>query len=187
MTDKVPFLLELDLLEPLNEANLKLKAAERALERVKSHPQPEGMSSEIWSAQLKLVTEDYEAAKAAAEAAKAAVDEETLVVTLQAVSNKVYFALAAEHPPTEEQVAQAEEMAELGGVFEGLTETQRRRMKIDFNPETYPRALVTLCSDLDEEELGVFFDPDGPWTQDDRAELFNRSLAVCQRASILRR
>jgi len=188
VTDKVRILFDLDLLPPLNDAGLRAIAAASALERVKSYPQPEGMSFEIWSRQLELCQADMDAAQAAKDAAQAAVDEETFEVVLRAMPPKQYFELAAEHPPTEEQVAKAEEMADLAGLYEGKTETQRRQMKIDFNPETFPRAIVRACAtELDEDEIEAIFDPEGTWAPGDKDELFNRSLAVCQRASILKR
>lgn len=188
VTDKVPFLFDLSLAPALNEASLELQRAERALERVRSHPQPEGMSVEIWERQLALTGADVERAKTALAAAQEAVDEETFEVTLRAINSKAYFALAEAHPPTPEQIAAADAAAALAGLHEGKTEAELRRMKIDFNPETFPRAIVAACAvGLEEDELDAIFDPEGTWVPPDRDELFNRALAVCQRASILRR
>lgn len=187
--ESVPFILDQSLLEPLNEAALRLRAADLALERLRSMPQPAGTALEIWQRQLELAELEHTAAVLARDEAQGAVDAETLTVTLQAVSSKRYFEILEQHPPTEEQVQAAHDEAEKGGVFQNMTEAQVNQMRIHFNPDTYPRAIVEACdvTPLDPEELDAIFDTNGDWSQEDRQMLFNVALAVCQRASILKR
>lgn len=188
VTDEVKFLLDLSLLPPLNQANDQLLVERAVLDRLKTTPVPDTVNADIWAAQLEIAQEAVTKAEEAVAKAQAAVDAETFVFKLRAVSPKRYFEIAAEHPPTPEQIEKADSMAEKAGAFEGKTEAERRRMQIDFNPDTFPRAIVEACNvELDADELDAFFDEDGTWTNFDRDEVFNRALAVCQRASILRR
>lgn len=186
---KVEFLLEQDLIIPFNKALTEVRVAEERRERLRTNPVPAETNTEVWQAQLALAEAELMSAQEALAAAKKAVDAEVFVVELQALGSKRYFDLLAEHPPTDEQVAAADSEAEKAGVWEGLTVAQRKANQIQFNPDTLPRALVAECdvTPLDEDELDLIFDTTGPWTLEDRSELFNQALAICQRASILRR
>lgn len=189
VTDEVSFLLDLSLAEPLNRAAEQLAAEQAVLDRLRGFPVPEGASAEVWALQIQRAEAEVAAATARRDEAKALVDENTLTVKLQAISARRYFEILEQHPPSEEQVEKADSEAEKAGIMETMTQSQRVAMRIHFNPDTYPRALVKACdvTPLDDEELDIIFDPDGPWSLDDRSELFNKALAVCERASILKR
>ena len=186
---KVEFLLDQELIVPFNKALTEVRVCEERRERLRASPVPAETNTEVWRSQLNLAELELAAARETLEAAKAAVDAEVLVVELQAISSKRYFDLLAEHPPTPEQIESADEEADKAGIWEGLTVAQRKASQISFNPDTLPRALVAECdvTKLDDEELDLIFDTEGPYTLEDRSELFNQALALCQRASILRR
>lgn len=200
------FYLDAEVVDAYNETILADNSAAIALERAKRHhdevadsaqeavgPEgeiPAGLARQIAEAVANLA--EAQEAKTQAEArmaeAKDAMEAERFPVTLQAIPRKLFYDMLADHPPTEEQVVKAYQMAEEAGLLEEMTEAQRKKVRLEFNPDTWPMALVKACAvDLDEDEIEYIFDVTGTWAQEDATAIFNAAGEVCQKASLLRR
>lgn len=77
---------------------------------------------------------------------------------LESIGRKRYDKMMAEHPPTKEQMDQAEKEGE----------------SITFNPETFPFELIDACTVEPEHEPGEL----QAWMQDDESEEWNNAEVV---------
>jgi hypothetical protein len=78
----------------------------------------------------------------------------------KAMNRKAFVELAKAHAPTEEQIAEFEKESEKG--------------ELEWNPETFPQALIARCmiqDEMDEDELIEWLNSDA-WNQTELLELF---------------
>jgi hypothetical protein len=179
VSDTVPFCLDMELADALDRALAAKKLAEAQHKRLQDSTDALAVAGSLERLRL---------AEDALEASQAAVEAETFRVRLVAIPRENYLKMMARHPATEDQQTEYIRLLGESGALEGLTETELKQQKLQFDTDTYPRALIRACApDLEDEDLDAFFDPMGTWSQPDVDELFQRSIAVCQRSAVLRR
>lgn len=99
---------------------------------------------------------------------RAAVDEVTKVLTFRAMGARRYDELVDEHPPTDQQQAEAQE---------------RFNRPAPYNPDTFPVALIAASlvePELTVEEVERIWNE---WNRDERLALFEAAMDVNSRAT----
>lgn len=179
-TEVVPFCLDDDVAREHEEAKLAFEQASAFADRMKDHGDPlvQGRAVEA------LAEAEERLAKATTR-----LDEETWVLRVEGLAPLAYRDLKALHPPTEEQkVTYWAEISKLPG-WDDFTQAQQRAFGLDYNFDTFPRALVGACSrpPLSEEELEGLFGDDAPWSETDKQAMLQAAERACTKTALLRR
>lgn len=181
VTKTIRFYLDHEVVEAHNEAVRKEAEARSVVDALARSDNAEANARAL---------ERWHEAVDALDAAEAEMAEYSFDVKVRAIPRERYLQMLADpkHKPTQEQIDAAFEALDNAGQLAAMTEDQRKAFTLQFNPDTYPRALVEACVEgLDAEELDAIFDPNGAWAQDDVTALFHAAEEVCNKASWLRR
>lgn len=105
----------------------------------------------------------------AEEKAKEALQETCIKFVFEPIGSKRLDKLRLEHAPTEAQ----------------MTEAAREGVQINFNPDTFPAALIDVCAvepahEAGEIEKELLEDEDGTWNKAEIGDLFGAALSVNQ-------
>jgi len=104
---------------------------------------------------------------------------------ITAISREKYRRLIKDHRPTAQQIEDhkdtVDEAIELLGI-EGEESEQVRKLQsvLEFNPETFPRALfeVTIKPKPSKADLDALADEDGPFTDTELTKLLNQAIKI---------
>lgn len=142
-TSKLSFPLDPDAVEEIGPAQRDLTAAQNAEEvaakllaeaKTEKDRKPLREAHERASAEAAAARERYEAALA---------DKDVVTFTFRALSGSQLQALQSDHPPTEEQT-------------ESAKKTDGPDARLDYNPDTYPPALMaTACVGVEWSDGGT--------------------------------
>ena len=136
---------------------------------------------------------EYSEAKAALEEAEGRFEDEIWRCWIRAIPRDTYVNLMAEHPATEEQQQLLQE--QLGGVLDTSNQLSNRMIRLPYNSDTFPRALLALVMEFDPpitdeeltEELSAIFDEGSTWSQSDVQTLVDTAIATCDKNTRLKR
>ncbi len=185
---KKRILLDKELEDAWLEANAEMVAAEKVWIAHQTTASRGGFEVDL------AVKKLFDEAKAKAADAKGALDEDGYwEFRIVAIQPNRWFKLKADHPPTDEQqnefAENVDEMIDLAGMTDSDSEAVRRLQRtLAYNPDTFPREAFALCikPKLDDEELDILCDEDGPFTAAERQDLLKTCVDVNEAPMSLR-
>lgn len=133
-------------------------------------------------------------AEAALEAAEELFDSVLWECRLLAIPRDEYVNLMADHPPSADEKKLLQE--QLSGFDEQMTRAAAQLMKLEYNSNTFPRALLARVMTFDDEklsdeemsdELDAILEKGSLWSEPDVKSLIDLAKDTCVKGTLLKR